>query len=369
MSKGKARHMFAGGNTSLGFFSYFDNIITQQQANRIFIIKGGPGAGKSYFMKRVGRKMQDMGYDVEYFHCSSDHDSLDGIAIPKLKIAFIDGTAPHVVDPKNPGAVDEILNFGEFWNDEAIRAHKHEIIDTNKKIAGVFKRAYRYLKAAAAIYEDSAEIYLQALNNAKLNQLADDLIKDLLAGAAPADKEGMQRSLFASALTPGGFCHYLDTLLTTSKVYELKGGMGTGEQRVLEKIKTAAIERGFDVEAYYCALNPYKLEHLVIPKLDAAFTTSNRYHTCAVKKLFSCGMRQYMDKDILELYKGDLYHNMTEFESLISTALSTISRAKDLHDKLEAYYIPNIRFEETDRLYEDVMSKILEAAGGSRNKN
>jgi hypothetical protein len=28
------------------------------------------------------------------------------------------------VDPKNPGAVDEIINLGDFWDEEGIRKNK-----------------------------------------------------------------------------------------------------------------------------------------------------------------------------------------------------------------------------------------------------
>lgn len=359
MYQGRVRHLFPGGNTSIGFFSYYSNIITQEEADRIFIIKGGPGVGKSTFMKRMGAKMQDMGYDVEYLHCSSDNSSLDGVKIPELKIAFIDGTAPHVVDPKSPGAVDEILNFGEFWDEEGIRAHKDEIIKTNKEIGYIFSRAYKYFKAAYTIYEGSTSIHAEALHNGEINKLAAELICDLFDGEAATVEEGKQRSMFASALTPNGYTNYLDSILTTEKTYEFKGGLGTGEDRILERIKTAAVERGHFVEAYYCALNPYKLDHLVIPGLNSAFTTTNFYHDSRVKKFATIDMHQYMNKDIIAHYKDDLYQNLTEFDNLMSTALLTISRAKALHDQLETYYAANIRFEEIDSYFEKILARIL----------
>lgn len=359
MSQGKARHLFPGGNTSLGFFSYYSDIINQDEADRIFIIKGGPGVGKSTFMKRIGAKMQENGYDVEYLHCSSDNNSLDGVKIPELKIAFIDGTAPHVVDPKSPGAVDEILNFGEFWNEEGIRAHKGKIISISKEIGYIFSRAYKYLKAAYAIYENSAAIHSEALNKGEINKLTSKLINDVFADADAADNEGKQRSLFASALTPDGFCNYLDTILATEKVYEFIGGLGTGEDVILEKIKAAAIEKGYNVEAYYCALNPYKLDHLVIPGLNLAFTTTNWCHGSNVRKFETYEMQQYMNKDILEHYKDDLKQNQIEFDNLMSIALATISKAKDLHDQLETYYVPNIRFGEIDKYFDKIVNRIL----------
>ena len=49
---GKIRKMFPGGNTANGFYSFFDYIIPQD-VNRIFCLKGGPGVGKSSFMKKI----------------------------------------------------------------------------------------------------------------------------------------------------------------------------------------------------------------------------------------------------------------------------------------------------------------------------
>ncbi len=42
MTAGKDRHFFPGGNTALGFFSYYDQIASPD-ATRIMIAKGGPG--------------------------------------------------------------------------------------------------------------------------------------------------------------------------------------------------------------------------------------------------------------------------------------------------------------------------------------
>jgi DNA replication protein DnaC len=67
---GKLREFFPGGNTSYGFYSFYDFII-DKDATRIFVIKGGPGVGKSTFMKVIGQSMLEKGFDVEfhnYFH-------------------------------------------------------------------------------------------------------------------------------------------------------------------------------------------------------------------------------------------------------------------------------------------------------------
>ena len=65
--------------------------------------------------------------------------------------------------------MDEILNFGEFWDETGIRVHKDDIIKTNKEVGVIFARAYKYLKAAFAIYEDNSVITNMALNGGEVN--------------------------------------------------------------------------------------------------------------------------------------------------------------------------------------------------------
>jgi hypothetical protein len=264
-----------------------------------------------------------------------------------------------MVDPKNPGAVDEILNFGEFWNDRGIRSHKEDILKTNKEIGTVFARAYKYLKAAYAIYQDSIVINNSALKKGELNIFTASLVKDIFEGMDIVSEDGSERSMFASAMTPKGLYNYLDNILTADIIYEIKGGIGTCEEKILEKVKIAALERGFYTEAFYCALNPYKLEHLIIPELNIALTTSNKYHSSVVKKVLTIEMNDFYDQNILESSMEYLNQNAAEFERLLNIALETISKAKALHDRLETYYIHNINFKGIDECFERTMDRIL----------
>lgn len=264
-----------------------------------------------------------------------------------------------MVDPKNPGAVDEIINFGEYWNDKGIRSHREDIIKTNKEISAIFARAYKYLKAAYAIYQDSIVINNSALKRGELNILSASLVKDIFDGMDIVSEDGIERSMFASAMTPKGLYNYLDNILTSDTIYEIKGGLGTCEEKILERVKTAAIERGFYTEAFYCALNPYKLEHLIIPELNIALTTSNKYHSSVANKVLTIEMKDFYDQNILGNSKEYLNQNETEFERLLNIALDTISKAKALHDRLETYYIHNINFKGIDECFERTMSRLL----------
>src|SRR5690554_6073786 len=103
----RIKRMFLGSNSSLGFFSRFDEIFSKD-LDRYFIIKGGPGTGKSVFMKKIGQAAQKLSLDIEYYHCSSDNNSLDGMFISSINLAFVDGTAPHIIEPQYPGLIDDV---------------------------------------------------------------------------------------------------------------------------------------------------------------------------------------------------------------------------------------------------------------------
>lgn len=92
--EGKVQY-FLGANTAQGFFSLYDELIDESKATAFYVLKGGPGCGKSTLMRKVGEKMEALGFGVEYILCSGDPGSLDGILIPEKAVAIMDGTAPQ----------------------------------------------------------------------------------------------------------------------------------------------------------------------------------------------------------------------------------------------------------------------------------
>lgn len=86
---------FLGANTAQGFAMRFDQLHPGDRVKKCVILKGGPGCGKSTFMKKLQKTAASLGADTESYLCSSDPASLDGLFIPALGLAFVDGTAPH----------------------------------------------------------------------------------------------------------------------------------------------------------------------------------------------------------------------------------------------------------------------------------
>ncbi len=141
---------FGARNGYDGFKSYFNSIFSPEKFARIFVLKGGPGSGKSTLMKKTANYFAEKGVECDVIYCSSDPKSLDGIIIngPDKKVAVLDGTAPHETDAKMPGAFDEIVNLGETWNSENLIKNRKIILDINQNKKRHYDRAYRYLRLA-----------------------------------------------------------------------------------------------------------------------------------------------------------------------------------------------------------------------------
>ena len=95
MEKPKVLRFFLGANSSQGFVSRFDQLGDPKQGWRCYVIKGGPGTGKSSLMKNLAARLDTGSDPVEYIHCSSDVDSLDGVIFSRQRLSIADGTPPH----------------------------------------------------------------------------------------------------------------------------------------------------------------------------------------------------------------------------------------------------------------------------------
>lgn len=344
-------HFFPGGNTAFGFHSFYHNVLPQKKAKHIFVIKGGPGTGKSSLMKKVAKHFLDKEYDVEYHHCSSDNNSIDGIVIKKLSIAFFDGTAPHVIDPINPGVVDEIINLGEFWEEEGFKPYHNLVINTNKKVGYHFKRAYHYLGAAKKLHDDWFMYNLSFKDEARINTIKEE-IKSQVFKNDDFSNVGEKRELFISAFTPSGIVTYIDSIIKLcNKIIVLKGGPGTGKTSILSFIANEAIKRGHDTTILHDPLTVNRIEHIYIPSLSLAIVTINEI----TNKTFACDYVYELDSSIDEY---EISKTKELFYLLINEGISHLSDAKHLHDELEAYYIPNMKFDLIEKKTEKLIKRL-----------
>ena len=359
--KGDQRNIYPGGNTPRGFYSYYNYILPQRKAEKIYCIKGGPGSGKSTLMKKTGEYFLEKGEDVDYLWCSSDPDSLDGILLPDRGVAVIDGTAPHVTDPVNPGAVDKIINLGMFWDEEKLRNSRNEIIACSERMTIMFSFAYNYLEIASMHYSFIEKLMDELTDEEMIIRISEELCRQVRSGKEKDGRIGSVKKMFASAITPRGLKNGLNSLCgTLEKIITLELPVGFRSEKILRPAADKLVREGCNIEEYYCPVDPLnKLEHIIMPSEKTGIFTCNKYHyTDRSDELFSLKIAE--DSADNNMKYCIIQEQKAEAENNIMKAVEMLKNAKREHDNLEKYYIDAMDFEGIESVFSRIVYEIEE---------
>lgn len=357
------KHYFVCGNTAKGFINFFDSNL--QGLSKIYILKGGPGTGKSTMMKCVAKKYDEKGFNVECIHCSSDPDSLDGVILRQIGVGIVDGTAPHVIEPKVVGAIEEYVNLGEAWDIEKLEKKTDEICSIKEQIADCYPKAYDAFARALLIHDEWEHIYITAMDFDKANTLADEvctmLFKDVTIQPDTV-KRGMIRHRFFGGSTPKGAMDYVENITQScSKRYFIKGRPGSGKSTMLKRILRRAEELGLETEVYHCGFDSNSLDMILIPELDWCIFDSTSPHEYEPSKEGDQIIDMY-EKLIIpgtdEKYEVKLNDIKSRYKEKITEGISYLKKAKELHDQLEGFYIDATDFLIIEKIRTDLIEKI-----------
>ncbi|GIO43355.1 PRK06851 family protein [Paenibacillus apis] len=359
---------FAGGNTARGFYSLFESNLKDLQ--RLFILKGGPGTGKSTLMKSIGKEWHERGYDVELVHCSSDAESLDAVIIPALGAGVVDGTAPHVIEPKAPGAVEEYVNLGEAWDSRALIGQKEQIFLINQKVADAYAAAYSKFAEALRIHDQWERIYYAQMDFEQADQLTHRMVEQLF-GDHRLEKRSIVKHRFLGAATPAGAVDFVPNLTEgLTRRYFIKGRAGTGKSTMLKKIAAEAENRGFDVEIYHCGFDPNSLDMVIVRELNFAIFDSTSPHEYFPERegdevidTYAASVKPGTD----ERYAEQLAEVSSRYKESMKDAISHLAEAKRYRDELEGIYVSAMDFSKVDLLGNRLREELAAWADGLRS--
>ncbi len=333
---------FLGANSPYGFTSYFDTVLNNK--NRNYLIKGGPGTGKSTFMKKISAL-----YPAEEIYCSSDLNSLDGLIFQDKSCFICDATAPHVLEPIYPGARDEILNFGITFDNKKLTENKQAIIGFTDKNKELHLRATKYLTAVGTLVNQSERIASLLYDEEKQNKVIKKLINDKLP---KTEGVGIEKIRLLTAATADGITFFQDTIKEmATDIVVIEDEYGYCAKTSLAMVRKAALSRGLTIYTCYCSIAPFsKIEHIIIPQLSLAFTTSNRFHKFEGERSKHINSLRFYNKDVLKSNKQKLTFSKNTIKTLIEQTANTIREAKQVHDLLEELYIESVDFSKIDKL-------------------
>ncbi|MFB4162931.1 hypothetical protein ACE1TI_03610 [Alteribacillus sp. JSM 102045] len=287
----KDKHYFAGDYTAKGFYPLYTTNF--QGLDLVIKLTGVSSSVKSEAMKKIAEEWQRKGFSIEWIHCSSNNEALDGIIFPDLKIGIYDSACGDISLETVSEA--EINTDDEFLRKERLADQDNTINRYHHRINRAFQSSLELFKTGLFVHDDLEDIYIKNMDFAKADQLAIDVKKQLYRTLEPTGKNSITKHRFFGASTPNGVIDYIPNLTEDlGKRYFIKGRAGTGKSTLLRKLAAPAEKLGFDVEMYHCGFDPESMDMLIVRELDFCVFDSTDPHEYLPEK----------DSDeIIDLYK------------------------------------------------------------------
>ena len=351
-----APRFFLGANSKTGFTSLYDGFTDAARGDFLWVIKGCPGCGKSSFMRRVGAAAEQAGLRVEYILCSGDPDSLDGVYIPERRVAYVDGTAPHVIEPVFPGADSLYLDLGAFLDAGALRAHLSEIAALNRRYKALYAAAYAQLAAGAALLPKNQPGVRTASALAALDRR---IVGIAARELRPLKKPGTTVRRFLSARSCQGRVMLSETVCALCpRVWLLDNTLGLGHI-ALARLFALAEAAGYDAILCPDPLEPEKPEALLLPERGLAFLAVDDVSLPLPEAERHLRLDALALRSLPSEQRPPLRRRRRESRTLLQSAADTLAQAKALHDALEAVYHPHVDFGGVDALAEAHIRRLL----------
>ncbi len=350
---------FLGSSGKNGFFSCFNQLTPKIEGQYTYIIKGGPGTGKSSMMRKIADEMQNRDIECERIYCSSDPDSLDGVIFPSLRVSICDGTSPHTLDPEYPGASGEIVNLGDCWDKAELLKNREKIIELTDKNKECHRRSRRFIESAFSIYGDGEKICRDCLEEERLLRYAARVANRHFRKSG--GRIGLQKIRLLDAITPKGYLFLSDTakaLCDTMIVFE--DDFGVAAAKVIEYLREFALAGGYSVIASpsICAEKQYR--HIIIKELSLGFFTADKLCNLNIEPTKTVSLRRFYSP-LLSSHKARLLFSKKASAELLNEAICALKMAKDNHDDLEACYICAMDYSKIENITKSLVERIWQS--------
>lgn len=338
---------FAASNSAEGFKSYYGEVFDPCKYSRIYVIKGGSGTGKGYFMKEVAREAEKRGFFPTYIYCSSDPESLDGVIIPELTTAIIDGTAPHVVEPSLVGAIEVIVDLGAFLNTSMLSGSRKVIGEIVRQKDECYERAYRYLAAYKQISENMDRMILPYLKLEKMKKFVARLTSDISG-------EGNEEYRLVRSVGMKGRV-FFDTYRRNAEIYYRIDDHYESAHFLMQELYRALHQRGADMKLSPDPIISARYGSISFDNDRVAFEIAGD----AQDEGRAVNMKRFLDGVGTVRIRGDFRAAMRVRDNVSDLAQLELEKAKKYHFTLEEIYGAAMDFEAKEQLTREICDKIF----------
>lgn len=268
-------HYFLTGNTSLGRIDYTLQALKDMKV--VYLVDGPFSENNNVILDYTYEVLRSKDIKLDIIYQSSNPNNIHAIIIPDYEIAVLNSSPPYIYDKDLFESTTKLLNMYDHYYLDVIEKHKHRIDYYATIINDSHQRAYSHYKKAIDIHDEWEAIYIDNMDFAKANAIAEKLVADLIPENVIADQPIIHQR-FLGAATPEGAVDHVPNLTQGLTRYLIKGRPGSGKSTLLRHVLADAKQKGYEIEVYHCGLDPNSLDMIIIRELNLALFDSTAPH-------------------------------------------------------------------------------------------
>ena len=281
----------------------------------------------------IGEKVCVSKYVIRVLGCRVEFDNA----------AIVDGTSPHVLEPTYAVASERYVDLTRFYDVDAAKARRAEIVALSDEYRAHYRSAYRILRAMGEVESERRVAMHAQMDFSKLRRRTDGILARELRGEGGGSGR-VDRAFLGGVTHRGEICRFDTVEALCPRIYAIIDSAGLGNE-MLETVVQAAQAKHFDIIACPNPDRPRELHHVLIPEKGLAFITTNARNPYDGKPYRRLRLDAMAEEKLTRAQKAKLRFTRRVEASLLDEAVGALSNAKKAHDALESAYHPCVDFE------------------------
>lgn len=322
---------YVAGNTAEGWVNHLPANLTDIQT--IIVLEHESNRLKTSVLKQW-IQMEENKEEVEVILSPLGQSYLDGFILRQQSLAVIvDRIAPSAL--KNTKTIDLNQVVASLPMDQ-------QMIDAKSTFEKHKQQAYKNFAQGLRIHDDLESIYINEMDFNKADEIAAELINDVFSDIPNRNREAKVYKRFFGTNTPEGAVNVVSEILADIQhAYFIKGRAGTGKSTFMKKVLQASLDKGLDIELYYCSFDPSSIDMVLVRELSFCIFDSTNPHEFFPEKPGHRVIDMYV-KTVTpgtdEKYANKIADVTTDYKSYMKKGIKELEQADTALEKLEGRY-------------------------------
>jgi len=310
---------FVNGHTARGYVNYLHSNI--EKFEKVVVLQNGNYLDVTTLFIQLLRE-----HDAIYREVICDPQGIDaigGVLFQDKQLAIIHES---IIDEAIIHA--EYINLEDYYDRPPHKINKQEVDE-------LYQASYALFKKGLDIHDQLEQIYVNEMNFAEANRLANHFIEKLLQYVEKKTRPSMVKKRLFGTNTLEGMVNVVEKLIEPieNRVY-VKGRAGTGKSVFMKKVWQACEAYGLDIEVYYCSFDPNSIDMVLVRELDFCIFDSTDPHE------FSPQSNEDIVIDLYELtvtpntdekYKDEIEQLTSAYKQNMKSGITNLKEIKKIY--------------------------------------